>query len=324
MSLLSGHASRLLWPLMHVYWMTCKLKGEKRSDKEVRAAQRAVVPVLAPLNQLVVMSSTLPRAAMAALLLHLHFPIEEAKEMQMGWMLNIVIRDLTMAFLLGFAWDFLLYSKYSPFSERMAKYKFNPEYPSTKQILHDMSYTAQTMVCGALIEIVMLHLWATGSVSYTSDFWAAPCATLAWVLTMKHWRHTHFWFMHRGMHPWRTKTVPDLGRWLYKNVHKEHHKSPNPTSWSGVSMHPIEGTAYFTAALIPCFFGAHPIAFAVCKLDLWLGAMIGHDGFGFPGGGGIYHYLHHENYEINYGEPTVPLDWFFGTYGEGPTKAKDY
>ena len=71
-------------------------------------------------------------------------------------------------------------------------------------------------------------------------------------------------------------------------------------------MHPVEGALYYTAALIPCFFGAHPVAFAVCKLDLTMGAMVGHDGFGFPGGGGAFHYLHHENFEINYGARPRP------------------
>jgi hypothetical protein len=46
------------------------------------------------------------------------------------------------------------------------------------------------------------------------------------------------------MHPWFPKNnkgmVPDVGRFLYKHVHSLHHKSYNPTAFSGTNMHPIE------------------------------------------------------------------------------------
>jgi hypothetical protein len=46
------------------------------------------------------------------------------------------------------------------------------------------------------------------------------------------------------MHPWFKKgekrMVPDVGRFMYKHVHSLHHKSYNPTAFSGTSMHPIE------------------------------------------------------------------------------------
>jgi len=259
---------------------------------------------------------------MAVALLWFHFPIEEAKEFRAKWMLGVLCRDLALAFTVAGGWDWLFYQ--SPFSLKLKKYKLNPELPPPGQLAHDMAYTVASMTCAAIIEMLVLHAWAIGAVPFVRDFWAAPFVTIAWCLTMKHWRHAHFFFIHRAIHPWRTSWIPDLGRFLYQHVHKEHHKSRNPTSWSGISMHPVEGTAYFTAALIPFFFGAHPIAFMTTKIDLWLGAMIGHDGFGFPGGGGYFHYLHHENFEINYGEPTVPLDWLFGSFGTGPTRNKDY
>ena len=48
-------------------------------------------------------------------------------------------------------------------------------------------------------------------------------------------------------------------------------------------------------------------------VDNHAGAMIGHDGYQPPGGASYYHYLHHKYLECNYGEPSVPLDWLFGT-----------
>jgi hypothetical protein len=72
-------------------------------------------------------------------------------------------------------------------------------------------------------------------VSYEPTFWGsgAVCNVLT-VLFTTYWRLTHFWFVHRMMHPWRTKWVPDLGKVLYKHVHSLHHKSYNPsTVWIG-------------------------------------------------------------------------------------------
>ena len=42
-------------------------------------------------------------------------------------------------------------------------------------------------------------------------------------------------------------------------VHSLHHKSYNPTAFSGTNMHPVEATLYYTAALIPVSLGLHPV-----------------------------------------------------------------
>ncbi len=73
----------------------------------------------------------------------------------------------------------------------------------------------------------------------------------------------------------------------------------------GLSMHPVESTLYFTAALIPSFFLSHPLHFFICKTDLAVGALVGHDGFNAPGGGSHFHYLHHAHFEINYGDKVL-------------------
>jgi hypothetical protein len=40
----------------------------------------------------------------------------------------------------------------------------------------------------------------------------------------------------------------------------------------------VESIAYFSAALIPCFWLTHPFHFLVTKFDLSIGAQVGHDG----------------------------------------------
>ena len=158
----------------------------------------------------------------------------------------------------------------SHFKSKLHKYKMNPKYPSPAQIRHDQYHTFWCVLCASAIEILTVHLYAKGTFTGGTQlfFGAAVAANCGWVALTTYWRLTHFWFTHRMMHPWKTTVIPDLGKVLYKHVHSLHHKSYNASTWAGLSMHPVEGTIYFTAAMIPAVFGAHPFCFLLCKLCL--------------------------------------------------------
>ena len=49
-------------------------------------------------------------------------------------------------------------------------------------------------------------------------------------------------------------------------VHALHHKSYNPTAFSGTNMHPVEATLYYSAALIPVALGLHPVRLSICEV----------------------------------------------------------
>ena len=57
-------------------------------------------------------------------------------------------------------------------------------------------------------------------------------------------------------------------------VHYLHHKSYNPTAFSGTSMHPVEATLYYSAALIPVALGLHPVHSLAVIIDCGLGAWL--------------------------------------------------
>ena len=101
----------------------------------------------------------------------------------------------------------------------------------------------------------------------------------------------HFWSWLRSTYCWcccrhnkefcnhQIKGVPDVGKFVYRHVHSLHHKSYNPTAFSGTSMHPVEATLYYTAACMPALLGFHPVLALGCIADCAFGAWLGHDGF---------------------------------------------
>jgi hypothetical protein len=86
---------------------------------------------------------------------------------------------------------------------------------------------------------------------------------------------------------------------LYRHVHSLHHKSYNPTAFSGTSMHPVESTLYYSASLMVVPFGVHPAIVLGCIIDCAVGAWLGHDGFQWPGSGDYFHQLHHAHFDCN-------------------------
>lgn len=82
-------------------------------------------------------------------------------------------------------------------------------------------------------------------------------------------------------------------------------------------MHPIEGFLYHSANLIPIMFTHHPIIINVCKIDLNYAAILGHDGYEYPGHGDWFHTVHHMKIRGNYGSMNAPFDWLFGTVDYG-------
>jgi len=135
------------------------------------------------------------------------------------------------------------------------------------------------------------------------------------------WESLHFYAVHRFLH-WPT---------LYKYVHALHHRSINPISWTGISMHPVEHLLYFSSVLVHFFVPTHPIHVLFHMLAMTIGAMIGHTGFdGFfinnknrVALGHFHHQLHHRYFECNYGTIELPCDVWFDSFHDGTQEATE-
>ena len=231
------------------------------------------------------------------------------------WMWPLVVRNVLATWCIAGFWDWFLY--FSPLAPTLKPYKVNPKMPSMAQIRHDAWATTIATLCGTACEIGLCHGWATGAFPMQRELNLRSSWTLLWAVTITHWRVPHFWCVHRIMHPWKWESIPkvwDPGRFLYKYVHSQHHKSHNPTAFSGTNMHWVEATLYYSAAFLPVAFGVHPAIALGCLIDCAVGAWLGHDGFQWPGSGDYFHYLHHKHFDCNFGAMHVPMDKWFGTY----------
>merc|ERR1740130_1048990 len=253
-------------------------------------------------------------------------------------MMQIVYRDLFLMVLVAGGVDWLLY--FSPWKDKNTVLKFNKKYPAWDQVHRDLFWTTHATLLASLQEILVMKWWASGnftsalfgtapagetSVPWNTPFFGSEYTPyfILWTMTMLYWRIIHFWCIHRCMHPWWNRknglAQGDVGAFLYRYVHSHHHKSYNPTAFSGFSMTPVESISYISAALIPLLFrcGCHPWIHLYTKIDLIVGAQIGHSGFDEEGGGSYYHQLHHAHFECNYGDSAGPMDWLLGTFEDG-------
>jgi len=303
----------LTWPIGHVS------SAISKPDKD-EPAKPSATPYLDLFGNFTAFAAAARSWGLAYLCIYYlpqHFGMEypafgAAREFTPDWIVHIFARNLLATWVICGFWDWFLY--FSPLQEKLQKYKMNPNYPSFAQFKHDALFTTLASCSAAVIEILLCHAWATGRLTLTTSLSDAPVLNFCAALTLTHYRIPHFHLMHRAMHPWKTTKIPDIGKFLYRQVHSLHHKSYNPTAFSGTNMHPIEGTLYYTAALIPVAFGLHPVHALAVIIDCAMGAWLGHDGFQWPGSGDYFHILHHKHFDCNYGAMHVPLDYFFGTY----------
>lgn len=215
-------------------------------------------------------------------------------------------------------WHTVTYS--GIFHDLLWPHKYNQEnqYVTNVHLKREIMYTTFGYLQSATFQIVMMYLWHSGKVPYYSNFWDYPLYSIGFMFFTTYWREFHFYWCHRAIHPWRWSLpiIGDPGAFLYNNFHKLHHKSHNPGPWSGLSMHPVEHFLYYSVTLLPLFFELNPLHFLYCKFHADIAPIGGHDGFGNPGGGADFHYLHHANPECNYGVPLVDFDRLFGTWME--------
>jgi sterol desaturase/sphingolipid hydroxylase (fatty acid hydroxylase superfamily) len=177
-----------------------------------------------------------------------------------------------------------------------------------------------TIPLWTVVEIVMLWVYANSWAIWLP--WTTHWLWLSFVVLVAPAIHEIYFFcLHRALH-WGP---------LYRWVHSVHHNSVNPSPWSSLSMHPVEGVLYHAEAFLHLLIPSNPVCAYFTLHGAGFGAVNGHLGFETfeltenrtLDSHAYLHYLHHRHFEVNYGgDGLVPLDILFGTWHDGSEEAE--
>ena len=243
--------------------------------------------------------------------------VARCAQFEAGWILQVYLRNLVLMWIYYGFFHYYLYQR----KAQGTKGKYDINWPATDSrlfLFRDQVYDNVFWTSGVALlvwtgfEVVGLWLYANHRVPWL-DWATHPGWFIAWFFLIPFWREFHFYWVHRLIH-WKP---------LYKRVHYLHHKNSNPNAWSGMAMHPVETIIYLSVCMIHWVVPSHPFHFVFDLQHAALGPAGGHHGFEGPilkgklPTGSYFHYLHHRYFECNYGETTVPLDKWFGTFRDG-------
>lgn len=190
-------------------------------------------------------------------------------------------------------------------------FKLNKKYPPNALVAKEIMRSTRGVAIGAVLETLGELLFASGHLPLCTPLpWLddiSPASRPSWEIlrslllagvVLMVIGETHFYWNHRLLHT----------SWLYKNVHKIHHESFNVDPFSGLSMHPIESTIYFTATTVIALFCPLWVSRLMSK-SLLLTPLQGHSGHSLDGNraldaiskAGVDHYIHHTKFNYNYG-----------------------
>jgi sterol desaturase/sphingolipid hydroxylase (fatty acid hydroxylase superfamily) len=252
--------------------------------------------------------------------------LETMKTASWDWGLWLYFVNACGVFLLYGSVEFFYYVK----RIQGQKFKYNGKFPAdnpsdvfwfgSQNIDNFLRSFLITIPIWTAVEVFMLWYYANGFATWLS--WADHPLYLAFIVLLVPAIHeVHFFCIHRAIH-WGP---------LYKWVHSIHHNSINPTPWSSLSMHPVEGFLFVAQCLWHLVIPSNPIIALFQLHQAGFGAINGHIGFdklevtensSIPSEA-YTHYLHHKYFEVNYGaDGLIPLDKWFGTWHDG-TKEGD-
>jgi sterol desaturase/sphingolipid hydroxylase (fatty acid hydroxylase superfamily) len=249
---------------------------------------------------------------------------DQARTLQPLWIGLMLLRNLILLWIVAGSLHLVLYRLKLHGSVR----KYHPQWQATDS--PKFLFRNQAVDNCLRSNLVGLPVWTAYEVLYTwgaaNDLWpyislrSNPAWFIALFLLIPLWREFHFYWVHRLLH-WKP---------LMNAVHRVHHMNPNPGPWAGLAMHPVEHLLYFSVVAIHFIVPSNPLHFFFNAQLTALTPAMGHHGFEGPlfNGklitGSYFHYLHHRYVGCNFGEATVPLDKWAGSFfdGEGTFKVK--
>lgn len=277
------------------------------------------------------LSQVLIQFVLAILVYIFIFPsLGEMTDLQFGWIFKVWLTNIITITTFAGSMHLYLYR----LRKQGDKLKYDPRdlardngiFTFRNQVYDNMFWT---LVSGVTIwsfyQCLVFYAAANGLApvfDFSSGFWDSVLPLIWFVLLfflIPIWSSFHFYWIHRLLH-WPP---------LYKRAHSLHHRNVNVGPWSGISMHPIEHSLYFTNFLIHFVIPSHPIHILFHAYFQTIGAVANHSGFESLlykdkkqlQLADYFHQLHHRYFECNYGTMEMPWDEWFGSFHDGSDEA---
>lgn len=160
-------------------------------------------------------------------------------------------------------------------------------------------------------EAITYWIYASGRLPVIDNVWYfIACVYLLFI-----WSTTNFYFVHRTLH-WKP---------VYRYAHELHHRNVDVGPWTGISMHPLEHLFYFSPFVLWWIVPVHPVIIILTGFYQGLNPALSHSGFDYVKfgdrirfkTGDWYHHLHHQYFNLNYGNTPTPFDKVFGSWHDG-------
>lgn len=133
------------------------------------------------------------------------------------------------------------------------------------------------------------------------------------------WVEFYAYWMHRLHHT----------RFIYKRIHKQHHRYVAPTPFSAYAMHPLEFVSFVVGPMsIIYMLPLHLVPVILNLFYIGFHAIVDHSGIDFradiPFQAPVrFHDDHHRYFHANYGQSVMLFDWMFGTMYDSGAKKKE-
>lgn len=251
-------------------------------------------------------------------------PLETMQRFNISWVLLLLLVNM-----IGIAVFFGLFELRLYWQKRQGhEFKYNQAFPyeSGKKTSSPFWFQSQnvdnflrsifiTVPLGTGVQVLTLWAMAQGYFP-VSSLAENPLWFIALFFLIPLIHEAYFYFIHRLLH-WGG---------LYRHVHSVHHNSLNPSPWSSLSMHPIEGLLYFGTVPLQLLLFSNPFLVVWSFIVPSFGAVIGHIGFdkivmndkNSVNTHALAHYLHHKYFEVNYCDDGIlPWDYWFDTWHDG-------
>lgn len=238
--------------------------------------------------------------------------------LEFGWYAKLWLRNAAVLTLVAGGLHWWLYLRKS----QQQDYKFHRRWLDTDnskflwgdQVRDNMFWCyASGITIATAYEAVTYWIYANGYLS-APGLVDNPLYLLLCVYGVFFLGTVHFYCIHR------------LSHWppLYKISHELHHRNVNTGPWTGISMHPVEHLLYFSVLTLTWIIPVHPFIIVLTSLWFLAGPATSHCGFDFIkigrfrlSTGDWFHQLHHQYFDLNYGNTPSPLDRLFGSWHDG-------